>query len=548
MADATRQNQLRRVNLLESMTRLSCLDHVARGTEMAAEGARRLNRALKQSRKDPVGALSAIALLHRDQRSTAAQSRAIRQIAQRNADQLLSHAKSLAAQGQWQAVAEFLTPVLTSGLPNPDLIRLGAEAFLICDLPHKTVRLLRRDGVPVLQDGHALALLGQALSASGRSDDARPLLAQAMVKGYPFAGLALGQLHLQRGRITAACAAWRDTVQRAPEAGDAWMHLAQFGDLAQDPDARAQLDAAAALPMPAAARTCLEFARGNVALDQGDGEAGFTHLDMANACHRALSRYDRARDAAIFAAIQARCATLPQPDAQPAQTLFITGLPRSGSSLVARALARHPQVHDAGELAALYKSIAPEFDDLSPTALNRIAASYREMVQPLRQDAPLLIDKMPLNLRWIGPALAAMPEARVIYLRRPRAAVALSLYRHHLSGAANRFAYDWADILHYLTLCDALISFWQERWGPDRLRVVEFHDFVTSPETQIPALLGFCGLPDDRNCLSPHLGSSETKTASARQVLSPISADLANGWMRWADEVETRLDVVAKML
>ena len=83
---------------------------------MAAEGARRLNRALKQSRKDPVGALSAIALLHRDQRSTAAQSRAIRQIAQRNADQLLSHAKSLAAQGQWQAVAEFLTPVLGSGL------------------------------------------------------------------------------------------------------------------------------------------------------------------------------------------------------------------------------------------------------------------------------------------------------------------------------------------------------------------------------------------------------------------------------------------------
>ena len=78
--------------------------------------------------------------------------------------------------------------------------------------------------------------------------------------------------------------------------------------------------------------------------------------------------------------------------------------------------------------------------------------------------------------------------------------------------------------------------------------MVEFHDFVTSPETRIPALLGFCGLPDDRNCLSPHLGSSETKTASARQVLSPISADLANGWMRWADEVETRLDVVAKML
>jgi hypothetical protein len=39
----------------------------------------------------------------------------------------------------------------------------------------------------------------------------------------------------------------------------------------------------------------------------------------------------------------------------------------------------------------------------------------------------VIIDKMPLNFRWIGYICAALPEARIIHLTRDPMAVAWSL-------------------------------------------------------------------------------------------------------------------------
>jgi len=47
---------------------------------------------------------------------------------------------------------------------------------------------------------------------------------------------------------------------------------------------------------------------------------------------------------------------------------------------------------------------------------------------------------------------------------------------------------------------------------------------VASPEAQIRALLEFCGLPFEENCLNFHATQRRVATASAGQVREPLRA------------------------
>ena len=135
-----------------------------------------------------------------------------------------------------------------------------------------------------------------------------------------------------------------------------------------------------------------------------------------------------------------------------ARPVFIVGMLRSGTTLAEQILASHPAIHGAGELmfwnsaASVHRSSALQ-DSFSAGALAALASDYLRRLQDLSADALRVIDKMPGNFLHLGLIHAALPNARIIHMRRDPIDTCLSIYFQHFE-AFHSYATDLPDLAH----------------------------------------------------------------------------------------------------
>ena len=124
--------------------------------------------------------------------------------------------------------------------------------------------------------------------------------------------------------------------------------------------------------------------------------------------------------------------------------IFIVGMPRSGSTLVEQILASHPQVHAAGELLNLDRSLDMVSDarpaesvssyvaGLDADDLRRLGQAYLASLPPSagRQDADHR--QMPGNFLYVGLIHLILPNARIIHTMRDPVDTAFRVSRDSL--------------------------------------------------------------------------------------------------------------------
>ncbi|MEC7259529.1 MAG: sulfotransferase, partial [Pseudomonadota bacterium] len=301
-------------------------------------------------------------------------------------------------------------------------------------------------------------------------------------------------------------------------------------------DAKAQLNALEKLP---ASDPAGHFARFECLHRLGQHDLGFEHLIKANALRAGTAGFDPAREVALFTWL-ARM----QP-ARPAEMVpltgprpvFIVGLPRSGTTLAERILGQSAGVQMGGELPIASGTVAPllramqEQGRAHPRA-DDIAALRRQLDAGFaaRSDGrPVLVDKMPLNFRWVGLLRAALPEARFVHMTRDAIPLAFSLLRHAFAGRGNGFCYDPAHIVVYMALHKALTGGWAARFG-DVIHTLHYGDLVANPEQQAKALCAACGVEWSARNLRPEDSGAPGLTASNMQVRRPIAPGADEGW------------------
>jgi hypothetical protein len=91
------------------------------------------------------------------------------------------------------------------------------------------------------------------------------------------------------------------------------------------------------------------------------------------------------------------------------------------------------------------------------------------------------------------------------------------------------FSYNLTDIGRYYCDYVRLMSHY-ERMLPGRIHRVLHEELVTDPDPHIRALLAYCGLPFEEQCLRPHETKRAVHTASAEQVRQPITAKGLDEW------------------
>jgi len=229
------------------------------------------------------------------------------------------------------------------------------------------------------------------------------------------------------------------------------------------------------------------------------------------------------------------------------EPIFIVGMPRSGTTLVERILSLHSEVSTAGELdyfGTLFKKMSGTSTQhiLDKETINaaqhinfqQLGATYIEYTRVLTGNTPRFIDKMPLNVLYVGFILQALPNAKIICLDRDPLDTIVSNYRQLFS--ANSYNYNYAyhleTITHYYIEFKRLADFWLEKF-PNNFYQVNYQALVNNPEEEAKQLVEFCDLNWQEQCLHINSNAAPVATASAIQVRQPINNKSIDNWKKY---------------
>ncbi|MEW9622822.1 tetratricopeptide repeat-containing sulfotransferase family protein [Rhodanobacter geophilus] len=302
------------------------------------------------------------------------------------------------------------------------------------------------------------------------------------------------------------------------------------------------------------ARLCLHFALAKEHEDLGEYPQAFAHYAQGNAAGRETIDYAPEQDAAIFAAMER---AFPEPSAfapgEPtAEPIFVFGLPRSGTTLVERILSSHPDVHAAGELQNFGMALRRVWNSPSPFWLDpdaaartreldwrRLGADYLASTRPGTGHAPCFVDKFPFNFLYAGFIAHALPNAKLVCLRRNPLDTCLGNFRQLFAEKLPYYhhTFDLLDAGRYYVMFDRLMAHWR-RVLPDRILELRYEALVENQEAETRRLLAHCGLGWHDACLHFERNAAPVATASSLQVRQPLFRSSVGRWHRYERELE----------
>ncbi len=451
---------------------------------------------------------------------------------------------------QQQALESYRQAVLAA----PDMAEAhnNLGAFLVrLERHEEAVACFRR--ALELQPAYIKALnnLGCAQLALGRNEDAIASFDEALAlkPDYAEACNNLGGALRDAGRKQESVASFRRAIELNPHYTEAYRQLADLIPFTADEPLYVEMqDLLASGTLSDDQRMHLCFALGKAEEDMGAYEQAFRYLQQGNRLRKAMSGYHIEEDRHLFALIKdAFRAAMPAPASDgplPATPLFIVGMPRSGTTLLEQILCSHSDVYGAGEVATLDHAMnymAWGASGVTMAQLQQLRRHYASWLQALDVEEGFVTDKAMLNFRWIGFILLAMPEARIIHIRRDARATCWSIYRHFFGSNGLGYAYDPEDVAEYYGMYLDLMAFWEQRF-PGRIHHLDYEALTEAQEEQTRAVLEYCGLPWQAECLDFHRNKRAVATASSEQVRARMYQGSSDAWRRYEAWLQPMLE------
>jgi cytochrome c-type biogenesis protein CcmH/NrfG len=357
------------------------------------------------------------------------------------------------------------------------------------------------------------------------------------------------------GHAARSTEAYRKAVQLRPGFGEAWWSLADLKLVRLGADDLSTMEnALEKLAKGSADSIGIHFAMGKALADQGEFARSFQHYAEGNSARRNQIRYDPDAIEAYVAECEAiftreffqQCK---DDGAASSDPIFIIGMPRSGSTLVEQILASHSAIEGTEELVYLgnlasviaggkkagleNSSFVQAIASLHADRLKEVAGSYLWNASRHRKSSrPLFIDKMPRNWLYLPLIALALPNARIIEVRRNAMDCCWSNYRQ-LFADSGEFSYDLAELGRYYRTCTRMIDHFDAAL-PGRIHRISYEDLLANTEPEVRRALDYLGLPFESQCLEFYRNPRSVKTSSSEQVRQPIHSEGVGQWRPFA--------------
>lgn len=444
---------------------------------------------------------------------------------------------------------------------------------------------------------HTHAILGFLMCSNGNADYAEFQLTAAKQLGAETAKIdvQLGYAALARGKIDAAERSFLDVWQANVNNIESWLGLARTYEAKGEWDRAVEFagnvfQAAPELPMArvtyakalagagdlgkaidvlvASSDSMCLYERGKIREKTGDFDGAFADYVEAN---RSTGKvYDdsqaqlRIGNHKAFAN-RANLSRLPRMQGkQQFSPLFVTGYPRSGTTLTESILSAHQHIQPGDELTFI-QSIAGmsqawlSSPDPYPFSLNQLVIGDRAAILTAFQayymtkarkihdgDSLFLTDKMPLNEMHLPLISLLFPRSPVVYVRRDPRDCVFSNFATYLTHGFNQ-SFDLVTAAVHYARIDDLVLHYRSKVAID-VHELRYEKLVADPEPEIRNLVEFCGLEFDDRCLAPQESKHHPRTPSYQAVKRPINDTSIGRWRNFEKHLGPALEVLEPIL
>lgn len=305
----------------------------------------------------------------------------------------------------------------------------------------------------------------------------------------------------------------------------------------------------------------LYYALGKELEDLEQWDEAYTAFERGAAARRQTLEFDEAAEEAMFAELKQLFTRAwlesKAPGHDSAAPVFIVGQPRTGTTLIERVITSHSQVHSAGELRQFGNSVrrltryrgAGRFSkELLQRGREldsgRLGAAYLQAVTTQRGDTPKFVDKLPPNYIYLPLILAALPNAKIIHVRRNPMDACFASFKQ-LFADAYKHSYEQREMARHHARYYHLMQHYREQFA-GRFFEIHYEDAARNLEPNARQLIDYLELPWEDACLNFHQQQTAVTTASAVQVREPAHTRSIGRWLRYERHLQPMLEELQK--
>jgi hypothetical protein len=153
-----------------------------------------------------------------------------------------------------------------------------------------------------------------------------------------------------------------------------------------------------------------------------------------------------------------------------------------------------------------------------------------------------IIEKLPVNYLYVGAIARALPQAKILLLRRSPLDSCFAMYRT-LFAAGYPFSYDLEELGRYYAAYDQLMNHWRSALG-SYLHEVVYENLVREPKRSGAMIARYCGLKWSDAAIDIQNNKSASLTASAAQVRRPIYGSSSDRWRHYRAHLNVLIDTL----
>ena len=219
--------------------------------------------------------------------------------------------------------------------------------------------------------------------------------------------------------------------------------------------------------------------------------------------------------------------------------VFLIGFPRSGTTLLNTILKSHEKIITVDEkntveiliekLRELTNNNFENLKKLSKNNLKLLKVNYFDQISKFvngNYKNTVVIDKMPLNIIYIGEILRVFPNSKFIFLLRdPRDSVLSCYFQDFL---LNNAMSNFLTINDTINLYDAVMNLWKNYNNIFQFNscIIKYEDLVLNFDSTTSKILNFLNLPWSNNLYNFNLTAKNEgliATPSYDQIIEPLN-------------------------